>query len=161
MTTRLSGTFTLHVLLAASTLAATEVEQGSHLAAGQVIYLSTRLVSVTKSPGKKVIAGWSRPGAGIQAWEERGPYAVEACTPLKVRKVVAEKSLVITSDPGGIKHTLAGDWSGRIHAGEQECRAQAIAHPGETVSENAKLRYEFPGIPNPPERDGAVQSTPP
>lgn len=148
-------------ILAAPTFAAIEVGQSNHLDAGQVVYLSTRLESVTKSPGKKVIAGWSRGDTGIEAWKESGPYAVEACTPLKVRKVVADKSLVVIRDQAGIKHTLAGDWSGWIHAGETECREQLKVRPGATVLENGKLRYELPGPPGALDQAGAVQSTPP
>jgi hypothetical protein len=154
------GAFTV-LLFATPTVAVCEAGPSGRLAAGQVIYLSTRLESVTKSPGKKVIAGWSRGSTGIQTWEEGGPYVVEACTPFKVRKVAVDKALVFIKDQAGIRHTLAGDWSGSIHSGEPECRKRFDVHPGATVRENEKLRYESPGHPSPAESEGAAQSTPP
>jgi hypothetical protein len=161
MTSRAAPAFCALVLLASSPRFAAEEGRSSRPAAGQVIYLSTRLESVTKSPGKRVIAGWSRPGAGIQAWEEPGPYRLEACTPLKVHKVVAEKALVVLKDQAGLKHTLAGDWSGSIHARETDCRERLGVHAASTVRENGKLRYELPGPPTSLEPDGAPQSAPP
>lgn len=131
------------------------------LAAGQVIYLSTRLESDTRSAGRKVIAGWSRPGAGIQATQESGPYAVEACAPLTVRKVVPDRSLVTIKDRGGMKHTLAGDWTGRIHASETECRERFASRPDETIRENRKLQYELPPLPESHGSDAADQSSRP
>lgn len=151
----------LAFLLDSPAPAATGAGERAPLAAGQVIYLSTRLESDTKSAGRKVIAGWSRPGAGIQATQESGPYIVEACEPLAVRKVVPDRSLVTIKDRGGLKHTLAGDWTGRIHVSETACRERLAALPGETVRENGKLQYEPPPLPESRGSDGADQSSRP
>lgn len=148
------------VLLDSPSPAAGAGERGP-LATGQVIYLSTRLESDTKSAGRKVVAGWSRPGAGIQATQESGPYMVDACAPLTVRKVDPDRSLVTIKDRGGVKHTLAGDWTARIHPSEMECRERFAGRPDETVRENKKLRYELPPLPESRGNDAADQSSRP
>lgn len=110
---------------------------------GNTVFVSARLESIRKSFGPTVSAKVSYEDVGVAA-QHSPPYIVEPCSALQVTKVDSRKALLRTKDARGVKHTFQGDWAGRLHSTEQECRDYMSAHPFASVSENTKLRYESP-----------------
>ena len=112
------------------------------LEAGNAVFVSARLESTRKSFGPTVVAKVSYENVGVAA-QHAPPYIVEPCSALQITKYNSKQELLKTKDARGVRHTFEGDWVGRLHSTEQECREYLAAHPFARVTENRNLRYEL------------------
>ena len=135
-----NGRFIVGTLVVLLGLLGAASGEPARLEAGGTVFVSARLESMRKSFGPTVGAKVSYDNVGVAA-QHVPPYVLEPCSALQITK--SSQGLLKTKDARGVKHTFEGDWTERLHATEEECKAYMTAHPFARVSENTKLRYEL------------------